>query len=205
MISHLDAQVGRVLDALEKGPCAKNTLVIFTGDSGLAVGKHGLMGKQNLYEHSMKPPLILAGPGVPAGKQSDALAYLFDLLPTICDYVGVAQPDGVEGKSLRSIVDGRQAKVRDEIFGAYRQFQRSVRDERWKLIRYPHINKSQLFDSKTDPDELQDLAADPKHADALRRMTALLEAKQREFGDKQPLSTDKPAPLQIELKVEKQP
>ena len=74
------------------------------------------MGKQNLYEH-VKPPLILAGPGIPQGS-SNALVYLFDLFPTLCDYSGLPVPEQVEGKSLLSVIQGQQTKVRDWLFGA---------------------------------------------------------------------------------------
>lgn len=199
MITHLDAQVGRILKALEDSGQAKNTIVVFTSDHGLALGRHGLFGKQNLYEHSMRPPLLFAGPSIPKGKTSDALCYLFDILPTVCDWTHVAMPKGVDGKSLAPIVAGKATKVRDTVFLAYRDVQRSIRDARWKLIRYPHINKSQLFDLRSDLDELHDLAADRKQAEQLKRMTTLLVAAQKQADDKQPLSTDKPAPLQIAL------
>jgi arylsulfatase A-like enzyme len=200
MITHLDAEVGRIVGTLEKTGRAKNTVVIFTSDHGLAIGSHGLLGKQNLYEHSMRPPLLLTGSGIPAGKRSDAFVYLFDLFPTACELCGVTPPAGVEGKSLVAVMAGRQEKVRDAAFGAYRQFQRSVRTDRWKLIRYPHINHAQLFDLKADPDETRDLAKDPAFADRVREMTKLLEEQQKVYGDTLPLSTDKPAPFEIELK-----
>jgi arylsulfatase A-like enzyme len=200
MITHLDSEVGRLLDTVQRRGFDKNTVVIFTSDHGLAIGSHGLLGKQNLYEHSMRPPLILRGPGIPAGKRSDAFVYLFDLFPTACELCGVAPPSGVEGKSLIPVMNGRQQKVRDTIFCAYRQVQRSVRNDRWKLIRYPHINHIQLFDLKADPDEKQNLAADPTYADKVKEMMHLLEGQQRQYGDTLPLSTDKPAPFEIELK-----
>lgn len=182
MISHLDAQVGRILQALEETGRAKNTIVLFMSDHGLAVGRHGLLGKQNLYEHSMRPPLLFAGPGIPVGR-SDALCYLFDLFPTVCDLAGVPVPEGVEGKSLAPILRGRALKVRETIFGAYREVQRSIRTERWKLIRYPKIDRTQLFDLDADPDEMKDLAADPAHAGRLQEMMDLLKRHQAEFGD----------------------
>ncbi len=92
------------------------------------------MGKQNLYEH-VKPPLIVAGPGIPRGN-SAALVYLFGLFPTICELAGVEIPEVVEGKSLLPLIFGKKNKVRDELLGAYRNCQRMVRDDRWKLIEY---------------------------------------------------------------------
>jgi arylsulfatase A-like enzyme len=199
MITHMDAEIGRILKTLEDTGHDKDTIIVYTSDHGLALGRHGLFGKQNLYEHSMRPPLIFAGPGVPQGKKSDALVYLYDLFPTICDLTSTPIPDTVEGKSLVPILKGKEDKVRDTIFLAYKDIQRAVRTDRWKLIRYTQINKSQLFDLKDDPDELKDLAGDPKYADKLKEMTALLVEQQKKFGDMQPLSPDKPAPLTIDL------
>jgi arylsulfatase A-like enzyme len=147
----------------------------------------------------MHAPLLIAGPGVPAGKKSDALVYLFDIFPTAAELCGVKPPPGVDGKSLVPVMAGRQAKVRDAIFCAYRSFQRSVRTDEWKLIRYPHINHVQLFNLKNDPDELKDLSRDPKYADKVKEMTKLLEEQQKEWGDKQSLTSAKPEPKEIEL------
>jgi arylsulfatase A-like enzyme len=183
-ITDLDRQVGRILDALRKRDFAKNTMVIFSSDQGLAVGgRHGLMGKQNLYEH-VKPPLIFAGPGIKPG-QSDALVYLFDLFPTLCDFAGISIPDAVEGKSLRPIIEGKKPLVRETLFGAFREFQRMVRDDRWKLIKYNAggVRNVQLFDLKNDADELHNLAADPKYVEQLVRLEKLLAEARKQFGD----------------------
>ncbi len=183
-ISHMDHEVGRVLDTVREQGWADNTIVIYSSDQGLAVGgRHGLMGKQNLYEH-VKPPLIFAGPGIPHG-QSDALVYLYDLFPTICGLAGAETPTVVEGRSLLPVVAGKQSRVRDWLFGAYKDCQRMVRDERWKLIEYKAngARNTQLFDLQNDPDEVHNLAADPNHAEPLKRLRALLIKGQREFGD----------------------
>ena len=201
-ISFLDAQVGRILAALKESGQYEQTLIVFSSDHGLAIGSHGLFGKQNLYEHSMRAPLLFAGPGVPKAKQSDAFCYLLDIGPTLYELAGVKLPESVEGRSLAPILAGRQAKVRDSLFTAYRHLMRAVRDDQWKLIRYPPINKSQLFDLKADPDELKDLSEDTQHAGELKRLTALLEKWQSDLGDQQPLSTNHPAPLQIELQAD---
>ena len=113
MITHLDAQIGRILAALEASGRAENTVIIFAGDNGLAIGRHGLMGKQNMYEHSVRVPLIISGPGLPKGKRSGALVYLLDLAPTIFDLAGIAVPAEVEGLSLEPILRGKKKAVRD--------------------------------------------------------------------------------------------
>ena len=183
MITDLDAQIGRILEALEKSGRGTNTIIVFASDNGLAVGRHGLLGKQNLYEHSVRVPLVLAGPGIPKGKRSDALCYLFDLFPTVCELTGVPVPATVEGKSLVPVLRGQQKKVRNEVFGAYRDVQRMVREEEWKLIYYPKIERWQLFDVRHDPGELNDRSADAKQVARLAAMKENLSAQQKELGD----------------------
>ncbi|MCI0460351.1 MAG: sulfatase-like hydrolase/transferase [Gemmataceae bacterium] len=191
-ITYMDHQIGRILQALEETGQLDNTILVFTSDHGLAIGSHGLFGKQNLYEHSMRVPMIFAGPGIPRGKSSTALVYLLDIFPTVTELVGAKVPASVEGKSLASILRGKEAKVRDSAFFAYRDVQRAVCDARWKLIRYPQINRSQLFDLKNDPHELKDLASDPGHAERMRELMALLQRWQRDLGDTLALTSARP-------------
>ncbi len=183
-ITHLDHEVGRIVSELETRGMLDNTVIIYSSDQGLAVGgRHGLMGKQNLYEH-FKSPLVFAGPGIPHG-ESDALVYLFDLFPTICELAGVATPEVVEGRSLLGIIQGRQTKVRDTLLAAYRDCQRMIRDDRWKLIVYNAGGEyhTQLFDLASDPDEIRNLASDPKFAAERARLEKLLTDSRKEFGD----------------------
>jgi arylsulfatase A-like enzyme len=202
-ITFLDAQVGRILDALQASGQADNTLVVFSSDHGLAIGSHGLFGKQNLYDHSMHAPLIFAGPGVPKGKKTDALCYLLDIFPTLGDLAGVGSPTGSEGKSLVPVLTGKQPRVRDSLFTAYTKVQRAVRDERWKLLVYPQLNKVQLFDLRDDPAEIKDLSSDKTHAVDVERLTGVLKEWQQQLGDELPLRTDKPKPLEFDFsKVE---
>jgi arylsulfatase A-like enzyme len=183
-ISHLDHEVGRVLEALRQNGLAENTVVVYSSDQGLAVGgRHGLMGKQNLYEH-VKPPLIVAGPGIPHGR-SDALVYLFDLFPTICDLSGVPTPSEIEGRSVLPVIRGEAPRVRDRLFGAYRDCQRMIRDGRFKLIKYNGggDKHTQLFDLRDDADEIQNIADDRRFASERLRLEKWLEAARRDFGD----------------------
>lgn len=191
VISGLDHHIGRLLKSLKERGEYDNTIIIFASDHGLAIGSHGLMGKQNLYEHTMRAPLIFTGPGIPKG-ESQALVYLLDIFPTLCDLTGAKTPKEIDGKSLAGIIKGKQKTVRNSLFTAYRNCQRAVRDERWKLIRYPLINKTQLFDLKTDPDEMKNLADDAKHADQVKRLMGLMKNWQKKLKDKAPLSVDKP-------------
>ncbi|MEP7271172.1 MAG: sulfatase-like hydrolase/transferase [Acidobacteriota bacterium] len=193
-ITYLDFQVGRIIAALKATGQYDNTIIVFAGDHGLAIGSHGLFGKQNLYEHSMTTPLLIAGPGVPKNKRSDAFAYLLDLFPTLCDLAGLKTPAAVEGLSLAPVLSGKQKSRRDTIFTAYRDVQRAIRDDRWKLIVYPQINKTQLFDLRNDPAELHDLGAAPAQAKQVAAMTARLMQQQRQYGDAQLLTVENPRP-----------
>ncbi len=167
-----------------------NTIFVFSSDQGLAMGSHGLMGKQNLYDAGMKVPLMISGPGIRRG-QTEALTYLLDIFPTVCDLVGAKIPKGLDGQSLKPVIDGK-AGGRDSLFFAYRDVQRAVRDERYKLIRYPQVNVTQLFDLQEDPDEIHSLAENPQHAERIRELTAELSRWQKSLGDTAPLVVDNP-------------
>ncbi len=197
VITHLDRQIGRILDTLRQTGDYENTIIIFTSDHGLAIGSHGLFGKQNVYEDGMKVPLVFSGPGIPKG-QSEAFVYLFDLFPTLCDLTGTPVPDGLDGRSVAPILKGQADKVRDSVFLAYRSVQRSVREGDWKLIRYPRINKSQLFDLAHDPGETKNLADDPDQAIRVAAMMDLLKQQQEAAGDTLPLSTPNPDPAKVD-------
>ncbi|MDH7570032.1 MAG: sulfatase-like hydrolase/transferase [Armatimonadota bacterium] len=166
MISHLDAQIGRVLDALEARGWQEQTLILFAGDNGLALGQHGLFGKQSCYEHSVRVPLVFAGPGVPQGRQSDALVYLLDVFPTLCDLVDVEIPPSVEGRSMVKAMHNPSEPGRDLLYFAYTDKHRAVRNRRFKLIEYVvngRHNMTQLFDLEHDPWEVHNLADNPDY------------------------------------------
>ena len=194
LVTHLDGQVGRILAALEKSPHADNTIVIYTADHGLAMGSHGLLGKQNVYEQSMMCPLILRGPGIPEGKSSDAYTYIHDLYATLCDVAGVDLPQDADSKNLRPVIEGNAEKVRESLFLPFQDNQRAVSDGRWKLHVYPHINHRLLFDLSADPHELTDLAADPGHQEEVEAMEMLMKTWRERLGDPHPLSVENPEP-----------
>jgi len=185
MITHADAQMGRVLDALRETGHADDTIVVFAGDNGLAVGQHGLMGKQNLYEHSVGVPLVTSGPGVPQGERRDALCYLIDIYPTLCELIRVEVPDSVEGKSLVPPLRDEDEKIREHLHFAYRHVQRSARDRRHKLIEYGVDGQrmTQLFDLEEDPFELENLADDSGYAEKVEELRQVLRRWQEELGD----------------------
>ena len=193
MITHLDDQIGRVMTALEESGHADNTIVIFAGDNGLAVGQHGLLGKQNLYDHSVRVPLSISGPGLPAGTVCDADCYLLDIFPTICEMTGIPIPDTVEGLSLLPVVRGETQRLRDSMFFAYMSCQRAVRDERFKYVQYDVEERKtvQLFDMDADPAEMSNLAEDPEHAGDVERLRDQLADWQKAVDD--PLAGQWPA------------
>jgi arylsulfatase A-like enzyme len=193
-VTGLDHHVGRIFAELKASGQWDNTIIIFSADNGLSMGEHGLFGKQNLYEFGgMHVPLVIAGPGIPRGR-SEALVYLMDLFPTFVDFAGAKLPDGVEGRSLRPVIEGKQPKVRDVLYTAYRHVQRAVRDDRWKLIRYPLVDRTQLFDLRADPRELTNLADRPEHAAKVAELTALLAREMSAHADTAPLTVANPRP-----------
>ena len=191
-ISYLDMLIGRVLDTVDAAPYAKNTIVVFAADSGVARGSHGLIGKQNLYEHSLRVPLIIAGPGIPANKATDAMCYLFDVLPTLGALSGVAGPTTSEGLDLSATLRNPATLARTSLMFAYRKVQRALRDERYKLIRYPLVARTQLFDLRADPHELTDLADQPVHAAKVAEMTSRLAQEMAGYADTSPLAVGNP-------------
>jgi arylsulfatase A-like enzyme len=183
VISHLDAQIGRILDALSETGQAEQTLVIFTSDHGVALGSHGLRGKQNMYEHTVGVPLILSGPGVPEGRRCDAQVYLRDIFPTVCELAGVPIPTTVTAESFAAVVTGEADGIRSFVFCYFRDKQRMIRTDRWKLIQYPHLDRWQLFDLQNDPLERNDLSQDPQYARTRRALAAKLRSSQQAAGD----------------------
>jgi arylsulfatase A-like enzyme len=164
VVTHLDAQVGRILKSLDKARLAENTLVIFTSDHGLALGSHGLVGKQNMYEHTLRVPLVVRGPGVPEGKNREALVYLRDLFPTVCELCGAQAPGQLDGRSFADVVQGKKESHHPFVVGYFQNKQRAIRTERWKLVWYPELKREQLFDLAADPDEKHDLSGQAEHA-----------------------------------------
>ena len=199
IITHEDEQIGRVIKAVKETGRFENTIIIFSADNGLAIGSHGLMGKQNVYEHSVKIPLVISGPGIEKNKRSQAMCYTFDLFPTFCEAAGAKIHANVEGKSLWPILKGTAQTHREEIFSAYRGLMRGLNDGRYKLIVNIAVNKTQLFDLQSDPDEMKDLAEDASQKPRLDAMIAKLKTSQGNWADKQELKSEKPLPLKIDL------
>ena len=175
LIQHIDDRVGDLIARLKKHQLFENTLIIYAADNGLAIGSHGLLGKQNLYEHSTKVPLIISGPGIPKNKSTEALVYLFDLFPTLVEYLKFPLPEQIDGKSLIKLIQGEENQVRSSLYTAYRNTVRAVRDQEWKLIRYPKIDVTQLYHLKEDPHEQNNLSENPLYAQKVKDLMLLLE------------------------------
>lgn len=176
MITHLDYEIGRLLDALHQSGEEDNTIIVFTGDNGLAVGQHGWLGKEDVYEHGVRIPLIMAGPQIAKNTRNDAYVYLYDIFPTLCEKVGIDIPDSVDGKSFADLLDGEHGEsFRDELYLIFDKFVRGVKDENYKLIEYRNGDKEEdkwtfLYDIKNDPWETQNLANDEKYKDKVAEM-----------------------------------
>ena len=211
-IENIDDQVGLVLEKLKQMGELENTYIIYTADHGIAVGRHGLMGKQNLYEHSWRVPFLASGPGIEPASRAPGNSYLLDVLPTLCELTGVPVPDTAQGKSLKPVLMGKARKVREVTYGAYcggsKPGMRSVRKGYWKLIKYDvlegKVRRTQLFNLKDNPEEILiehhspevvaktgyqpnekqvNLADDPKFAHKRKEMEALLLAEMRRLED----------------------
>jgi hypothetical protein len=186
MISELDEQIGRIMSTLEKEGLLKNTLIVFAGDNGLAMGQHGLLGKQNLYEHSIRVPMIFSGPGIPKNVRNNSFVYLSDITPTIYDYLKIKAPKTVEAKSLSSIIRNPTKAVRDQIYNVYGHWSRSLKTkDGYKLILYnvDGVLTSQLFNLKTDPWEKHNLAQDKNQQGRILLMRERLKKEMLEKHD----------------------
>ncbi|HRX81243.1 MAG TPA: sulfatase-like hydrolase/transferase, partial [Pirellulaceae bacterium] len=209
---NIDIQIGRVLDKLEAMGELDNTYVFYTSDHGMAIGRHGLQGKQNLYEHTWRVPMIVKGPGIAAGTRNPGNIYLLDTLSTMCDLTGVEKPATSEGLSFKPVLEGKQQVVRDTLYGVYcggtKPGMRCVKQGDWKLVKFDvmdgQVRETQLFNLAENPHEFIDqhrdphvmsltsakptieqtnLANDPRYADKLAEMEALLLAEMRRLDD----------------------
>ncbi len=184
LITHLDVQIGKILDALDANGQADNTWIFFTADHGLAVGHHGLIGKQNMYDHSVRVPFIVAGPGVAKGGKNDNAIYLQDVMATALDLAEAEKPQHVFFHSLRPLLNGTQKQSSyDSVYGAYLELQRAVTHDGWKLIAYPKAKVLRLYHLAEDPQEMTDLAAKPEHAALKKEMYARLVKLSADLGD----------------------
>jgi arylsulfatase A-like enzyme len=193
LVTHLDEQVGRIVDAVQQSEHADNTIIIYTADHGLAMGSHGLLGKQNVYEHSMKSPLIISGKAVPKG-ESTAFSYIHDLYATLCDYAGIAKPEAVDAKSLRPLMEGHIKEVHQAVFLPFQDVQFAINDGNWKLHIYPQIDHYLLFDLHNDPHELNSRVNQDKKTEMLK----LMNSWQAKTGSTAPLVVANPESKEVD-------
>ncbi len=188
MISHLDAQIGRILDKLEAQNRLEQTVIVIAGDNGLSVGQHGLMGKQNHYEHSIRVPLIISGPGVAADKKVDDFVYLLDIFPTLCDLCQLPVPSTVDGISMAQLLkqekNNQLAVSRDSLYFAFTDLIRSVKNRKYKLIEAcgPE-RKTLLFNLDDDPQEMHNLADNADYQETVSTLRLLLISHRDEWDD----------------------
>ncbi len=211
-IENIDTQIGVVLDKLEAMGELDNTYVLFTSDHGISVGRHGLTGKQNLYEHTWRVPFIVRGPEIKPGSRAPGNTYLMDMLPTLCDLAGLEPADSMDGRSFKPVLMGEQETIRDVLYGVYcggtKPGIRSVKKADWKLIKYDvldgEVRETQLFNLKENPDEFlkqhhvptvealtgvtpeprqRNLADNPAYAEKRKEMEALLLEEMVKWGD----------------------
>ena len=184
LITHLDEQIGGILDGLESTGKMDNMYIIFTSDHGLAVGRHGLLGKQTQFDHSIRPPFMIVGPKIPADQKVDADIYLQDAMATSLELAGIEKPDYVFFNSVLDLADGSRTKSHyDAIYNGYINYQRMIRKDGFKLIVYPKLNKMLLFNMKNDPKEMNDLAAQPEYRNKVIKMFEELLELQKQMND----------------------
>lgn len=183
LISHLDSELGRLFDVLERTGRDKDTIVFFTSDHGLSLGQHGFMGKQNMFEHSLRAPLLVAGPGIPVGKRIETPVYVQDIVPTVLGLAGAEVPKHIDFKTLLPLLKGESEKHHECVYAAYMQLQRMVRVGDMKLIWYPKVEVYLLFDLANDPFELKNLAADAEYAEVLVKLKSTLVSEMARVGD----------------------
>ncbi|GAA4469308.1 sulfatase-like hydrolase/transferase [Novipirellula rosea] len=182
LITHMDDQIGRILKAVEASGKADNTWIFFTADHGLAVGQHGLFGKQNMYDHSVRVPFIAVGPGVKPNAKIEQPIYLQDVMPTTLELAGASKPEYVEFHSVLPMLAGETGSL-DEIYGCYLNLQRSIRTDKYKLIVYPKAKTVRLYDIEKDPLEMHDLAGDATMQPTVKELFARLQALQKSMND----------------------
>lgn len=186
-VSYMDAQVGRVLDALDELGLRENTIVIFSSDHGYLLGQHDKFQKQHLFEEATRVPFILSVPWISGthGEATRRITELVDLYPTVAELAGLVPPSNLQGQSLLPLLEDPATKdwSRDMAFTISRSGGESIRTEDWRFTHWGFGEKGEeLYDRKNDPGEFTNLATDPKYADQRAALKKRLEAKRVEAG-----------------------
>lgn len=204
LISHMDDRIGDIIQTLKDQKLYDNTIIVFASDNGLAIGSHGLLGKQNLYEHSIKVPLIISGPGINENQKNDALLYLYDIFPTLVDLCELPKPTNIDGENFAPLLKGKNIDTRKSLYTAYRNTVRAVRTKDWKLIKYPNQNYQQLFNLDKDPLELNNLADNPEYKVKVEELSELMGNWYKISDDTANMSPEKILPMYYDYKKLKQ-
>ena len=171
--SFMDAQLGRVLDALDKHQLWEKTIVVFVGDHGYHTGERQWWNKNTLFERSCRAPLIISAPGMKGGQTTRSLAEFVDVYPTVADFCGLKMPHTAAGASLRPVLADLAASIKDAAFTLVTRGDKlhgqSIRTSRWRFTRWSD-GPTELYDHETDPEELHDVSA--QHADVIAELTA---------------------------------
>lgn len=177
-VAFMDAQVGRILDELERLGLRDSTAIVFTSDHGYHLGEHGFWQKANLHEEVTRVPLIVSVPGI-ASSRSRSIAELVDLYPTLSELAGLEIPKDVQGRSLVPVLKDPTATVRDGALSFKNGA--SLRTSDWAYMRY-NDGSTELYDMNTDPRQFTSLAGDSKHQDTLRKLDQRLTSRLRDAG-----------------------
>ncbi|MEO0332707.1 MAG: sulfatase/phosphatase domain-containing protein, partial [Bacteroidota bacterium] len=159
------------------------TYIFFSADHGLSVGRHGLLGKQNMYDHSIRIPLMMVGPSIPANQEIGTDVYLQDIMATSLELADIEKPDYVDFNSFLNLAKGGDAEAYDAIYGAYVNYQRMIRKGGMKLIVYPNTNQVLLYNLEDDPKEINNLADNPAYANQVASLFRDLQLLQQQYAD----------------------
>lgn len=185
LISHLDTQLGRILDALKEQGLYENTVIIYTADHGLSLGNHSFMAKQSMYDHSLASPFIISGPQIPKGVRSKERIYIQDVVPTTLELAGQSKSDyaDLEFESLLPLGEDGSTGHSAPIYGAFKDLSRCIVHDQWKLIYYVDVGKIRLFNLEKDPNELSDVSDNPENQAIIESLLEILVAQQKKLGD----------------------
>lgn len=183
-ISFLDTQLGLILDKIESSEISNNTYIIFTSDHGMAMGQHGLMAKSNLYDHTIRVPLIITGKNIPKNKVLDQDVYYQDVMPTVLELANIPKPEYVFFNSFLDIIENTKTESHYEaIYGGFRKSQRIIRKDDYKLMILPVANKIFLFDLNKDPYEMNNIADLAENREKVIQLFEELIVLQKEMED----------------------
>jgi arylsulfatase len=188
LVSHLDAQMGRILDYLDEMDWSDNTIVILNADHGNMNGEHGLTHKGgHNYEGVARIPTVVRWPGhVEPGSRSSALVDGVDFMPTVLDMLGIAVPTELPGHSLVPVLEGRATRIRDHAFVQWDDYGFTVVGEQYKLTWWDCDSDAELYDLKADPYEKNNLYHDPAHADTGAALLTVLNTWREQYAHLQP-------------------